>query len=295
MLRQRCRIAIEAPVPLLVVMGFLLVAFSGIQIPELGIGRRHGDRRIQIPGLMLHKTLIVDAVIVAAIEIVRGQAHPKLARDHRSHHKGIRLVGIAVLALLLQEVVILYNPGPLLQVIGLLSDHVDHAADGVRAIQGGHRPADHLDPLDGGKRRHKGRFGADMVSIRTGFAGRLLDAVYHVRGIGGVHPAHLHIAGCQAAVAVTDQHARHLAQGFGNVLIRAGVQLFFIHHGNRRRCFTAFLAKTGRGHYQFIFVYGGVFCGENGHRQVSQGERNRHGHACLLNHNGILRTGLNQS
>ena len=134
-----------------------------------------------------------------------------------------------------------------------------------------------------------------MVAVRAGFAGGLFDAVHHVGGIGGVHPAHLDIASRQAAVAVTHQETRHLAQGFGDVLVRAGVQFFLIHHRDGCWCLATFLAEAGRGHDQLIFVNGGGFRGENGRRKVCQGERNRHGHACLLYHNRILRAGLNQS
>ena len=37
----------------------------------------------------------------------------------------------------------------------LAGDDVDHAAHGVRAIQGRHRPTNHLDAFDGGHRRHE--------------------------------------------------------------------------------------------------------------------------------------------
>jgi isoleucyl-tRNA synthetase len=59
----------------------------------------------------------------------------------------------AVFALFLQEVVIFQHPGPGIEVIAFFGDHVDHPTDGVRTIQGRHRPTNDFDTFDGGHRR----------------------------------------------------------------------------------------------------------------------------------------------
>lgn len=134
-----------------------------------------------------------------------------------------------------------------------------------------------------------------MVSVRTRFAGALFDAVDHVGGIGRVHSAHLHIACGKATVAITHQYAGHLAKGFGDVLVRAGVQFFLADDGDGRRCLTAFLCETGGGDHQLIFIIWCGFFGENGRREAGKGERNRQRGTSLVNHNAFLRTGLNRA
>ena len=44
-------------------------------------------------------------------------------------------------------------------------DHVDHATDGIGAVERGHRPADHLDALDGG---HRNRGQVEVVGVVGG-------------------------------------------------------------------------------------------------------------------------------
>ncbi len=200
-------------------MGFLLITFGGVQIPELGIGWRQRNRGIQISGLMFNKTFLGRAVIVATVKIICAHADPEFTRHDRPHKEGVCLVSIAVFAFLLQEVIILQHPRPCVEVIRLFGDDVDHTANSVRAVQRRHRPANDLDSFNSGQRRHKRRFRPNMMPVGTRFAGRLLDAVHHIRGIGRIHTAHLYIAGRQAAVTVAHQHARHLAQRFGDVLI----------------------------------------------------------------------------
>ena len=109
--------------------------FDDVQIPQLGVGRRHVDGGIQIASLVLHKALIGDAVVITAIKIIRRYAHPELAGDNWPHQEDIGLVGVTVLALLLQEVVIFQHTRPFIEVVAFFGDDVDHAADGVRAIQ----------------------------------------------------------------------------------------------------------------------------------------------------------------
>ena len=270
-------------------MGFLLIAFRGVQIPELSIGWRQRNGGVQIPGLMLHEALFGWAIIIATIEVVCAHADPEFARDDRPHQESVGLISVAVFTFFLQEVIILQHPGPFFEVPGLFGDDVDHATNRVRAIQRGHGAANDLHPFNGSQRRHKSHFATNVMPVGTGFAGRLLDTVDHKRGIGRIHTAHLYIAGGQTAVTVAHQHARHLAQRFRDILIGTGIQRLLIKHRDRRRRLAPLLAETCGGDYHLLFVYGGAICSVGSRGQIDEGERNRHLHVCLNRHKKVLR------
>src|SRR5690606_11467228 len=87
---------------------------------------------------------------------------PALGQADQVFHQrtaGIQVypAALAIVAVFLKNMI---NTGSRAPFLGyLLGDDIDHTTDGIGAVEGGHRPADHLDALDGGHRRHEAGVG----------------------------------------------------------------------------------------------------------------------------------------
>ena len=85
---------------------------------------------------------------VAAAHHAAAQRHAQLIGHDGAAQVEVRLVGVARLAVLLQQRLHTHGAAPFLGY--LAGNDVDHPAHGVGAVEGGHRAADHLDALDRG-------------------------------------------------------------------------------------------------------------------------------------------------
>ena len=133
-------------------------------------------------------------------------------------------------------------------------DDVDHAADRIRAVQGGHRPADHLDPLDRGQRRHEAVGGLPEAVGRDVAAVVLAAAVDQHQGVGTGHAADADVQAAGLAGALADVHAFHFAQRFGQVAELLALQLLAGDHADAGRGVGDLLLEARGGHHHGVEV-----------------------------------------
>ena len=133
----------------------------------------------------------------------------------------------------------------------LARDDVDHAAHGVRAVQGRHGAADDFDALDGGQRRHEARLRA-AEAVRRDVAGRVLaPSVDQHQGVVAGHAADadVHAARLVARRAHVDAfHAFQRLRQVAEALLR---QFLARQHRDRRGRLLDILLEAGRGHDHF--------------------------------------------
>ncbi|MNT40182.1 hypothetical protein D3C72_1764800 [compost metagenome] len=113
---------------------FFLLADNHIQVKEVifaGLEAQSGIDRFTV---VLAE--VVLALVIAAIQPVGGNAQTEFVLDERSHCEQVQLAGVAQIFMLLQPGIGGDSAGPVGHAVGFFGDHVHHAADGVRAVQG---------------------------------------------------------------------------------------------------------------------------------------------------------------
>src|SRR5690606_12011600 len=129
-------------------------------------------------------------------------------------------------------------------ILHLAGDDIDDAAHGIGAIQGGHRPANHLDPLDGIHRRHIHELAVAEVVRPDVTHNALPTAVDEDQGVILGQAAH---GDTDVAVLVeigTYIHALNVAQGVGEARVGLTLKLLAADHADARRRIGYLLFET---------------------------------------------------
>ena len=174
-------------------------------------------------------------------------------------------------------------------------DDIDHPAHGFRAIERGHRPADHLDPLD-----HRDRRQADLLAAigTVGVdhaAGGNRPAIDQIQRIGVIHAANadvLHIA------AAGDEHTGDVTHGIGHIGVGLLLQLLA---GNDRdagrRIGDVLLVACGGHHGNGLQLDHSVACRILGYRidrQPQRSGRHRQSQLLALEHSHALHSPMTE-
>lgn len=134
----------------------------------------------------------------------------------------------------------------------LARDDVDDPAHRVRAVQGRHRAANHLDAFDGGHRWH------EAVQRRAETVGRhvaghvLAAAIDQDQRVVAGHAADADVQPARLACAAAHVNAFHILQGFGQIAVVARLKVLARHHRHGGRRFFQFLLEAGRRHHHFF-------------------------------------------
>ncbi len=150
-------------------------------------------------------------------------------------------------------------------------EDLDHPADGLRAVQAGTRPADHLDALD---QLHR-----QVLERGEASAGRAdLDAVdqhQHMVGLGAAQEQR----GVLAETAVVRQrHAGYLAQQLRHAARLAALDILAVDDAHRRQALGSGLGGTGGGHH---------LVGKADRFGQAQGRRAAQRHGCRGQENSV--------
>ncbi|MCY1357337.1 hypothetical protein D9M69_438260 [compost metagenome] len=184
----------------------------------------------------------------AAVVQAAAHVHAQQAIDQRTAAVEARLAGVAEVAILLDGV--LQGQGAAPFAADLLGDDVDHAAHGVGSIEGRHRPADHLDALDGGHRRHEAG-GGFVEAVGSDVAGGILPAaVDQDQGVVARQAADADVQTAGLAGALAHVDAFHILQRLGQVAVALLLQVFLADHADARRRLGDLLFVAGGGDHR---------------------------------------------
>ncbi|MNM59032.1 hypothetical protein D3C81_702760 [compost metagenome] len=221
----------------------------------LGLARFQGDVVVFIRGERQLGRGAVGALLVEAVDDMVFVAARTLAVqlqadqvvDQRPGDEGIGAVVVARVGAVLEG---RFGADAAVPLRGnLAGDDVDHPAHGVGAVQRRHRPAHHFDTFDSFQRWHPALLDTGAVTVRASGTRVLAFAVdQHQRVLGG-HAANADVAG---AGATGDHHARHIAQGIGDVTVGFVLDLLAGNDRNRRRRILDLLGETRRGHHHVV-------------------------------------------
>src|SRR5690606_39038215 len=129
----------------------------------------------------------------------------------------------------------------------LAGDDVDHAAHGVGAVQGRHRAADDLDPLDRVQRRDVVELvAAEVVRIDVAVV-VLAAAVDQDQGVVRAHAAHGDRALAGLVAGLADVHALQVAHGVQQGDVGTAGQVLAGDHADAGRRVDDLLLEAGRG------------------------------------------------
>ncbi|MNN03856.1 hypothetical protein D3C81_1165640 [compost metagenome] len=107
--------------------------FNQVQIEQIGLIGGKAERHVDRLFVVLAER--VGFFVLASIEIICRQAESQNIGYQWAHQEQVGLLGITELLMLLQETVCSDRAHPISYAKRLFGNDVDHAADGVRAVQ----------------------------------------------------------------------------------------------------------------------------------------------------------------
>ena len=220
----------------------VLLGLPRLQGEILVVGGGERQAGVEVLQVFLFEAVHETVFLAAAGAAVNLQA--QCVRQQRPAEAEVALLDVAGTGIVLNDGVQLHRAAPLLG--DLAGDHVDHAADGVRAVQGGHGAAHHFDPLDGLQRRQPVLLETG-TAVGAGFAGGHRLAVDQDQGVLGGHAADHDVVAAIAGAAAGDDHPGNIPQRVGGVLIVALLDLLARDHADRGRRVLQLLRVPRRG------------------------------------------------
>ena len=150
--------------------------------------------------------IVLGAFCQAAVGL-----HPKHAVDQRTAGEELAVPGITAVAVFLNGGIGTQRPGPFLA--DFFGNNVDHAAERIGAVKGGHRAAHHLDTFDG---IHRDPVQVEVIVAEDGVAGVDAFPVDEDQGIAAAQTAN---ADALAVISfVSELDPRDIAQYVFQVL-----------------------------------------------------------------------------
>src|SRR5690606_38668847 len=194
-----------------VLVGVRRQAKAGAQGPDLiggGAAAEAGDLDL----VAVHVAVLQVGLLALGPGAAQGQA--EAVGDQRTRGVAVHTPEVAELAVALQRIVGRGRAGPNLP--DLAGDQIDDAAHGVGTIEGGDRPAHHLDPLDGRHRRQEAVGGFVEAVGRDAAGGVLAAAVDQDQGVVRAHAADVDGLAARLADARAGVHALNVVEDFGD-------------------------------------------------------------------------------
>ena len=141
-----------------------------------------------------------------------------------------------------------------------LRDDVDHAADGVGAVEGGLPAADHLDPLD--------QIGGDIGEVSLSERGaRDAHPVHEDQDLVGVGAADGHGRELAVAAGLLDADARNVPERVVERRVVIGLDVLARDHAQGHPHLLARRVDRGRRHHYRVHLLRLLGCRGRGHRQ----------------------------
>ena len=225
-----------------------LVGGQGQACAPVGVASFHGGSAAAAD----HRAVIEAQVRSAALADAAANGQAQAVGGQRAGHVHVGAGGGAVAGVFLEGVVQAHRAHP--GVGHAAGDDVDHAADGVRPVQGRHRSADHLDALDRRQRRHEA-VGGFAKPVRGDVATVVLAAAVHQhQGVGAGHAADADVQAAGLAGALVDVHAFHVAKGLGQVGVLLALKLLAADHADACRRVGDLLLEARGGHHHGVEI-----------------------------------------
>lgn len=218
----------------------------------VGLGRRQEQvsTDVAFTGLRLAFTRVegfaTDIVAFVGVGIGTAQLQAHQPGNQRAAGKQLGVVLVFVVIVLGKHLLAADGARPFAG--RLTRDDVDHTAHGLGAVKRRHRPANHFDTLDHGKRRQGQLLLATgrTVGLRLA-AGRNRAAVHQDQSVLAAHAADGDVLLISTAGNV---NARNVLHGIDNAGVGLRLKLLARNHRNACRRLRDVLLVAGRSHHR---------------------------------------------
>ena len=217
-----------------------------------GCHRQFGSQIFQV---FFFKTVfkqIFFPILEATIKLQTDQAVLERAGEAE-----ITLLDIAGAGVILNNGVQLNGASPL--VGHLAGNHIDHPANGIGSVKGGHGTAHHLNPLNTLQGRQPVLLETG-AAVGTGFASGNPFAIHQNQGIRRRHTAHDNIRAAITGTPTGNNHPGNIAQGIGGILVVALLNLLPVNHADGSRRIFHLLSEATGSHGNLPQFMAPLFC-----------------------------------